>query len=106
MNMALLAVSRVGSLVRIMPQLSVVSARGFSSFDERERGEEACAASRISVSPDVLCLPVPLLPSHLCIFRFAVAYMCLRTSDPIASPCIAHAALMHVYPLIKTLSYD
>ena len=55
--MALLAVSRVGSLVRTMPQLSAVSARGFASFDERERGEEACAASPFC------CIPRPVFAS-------------------------------------------
>ncbi|DBA96131.1 hypothetical protein WJX77_005569 [Trebouxia sp. C0004] len=38
--MALRAVPRVGSLLRVVPQLSTASTRGFANFDERERGEE------------------------------------------------------------------
>ncbi|KAL3131684.1 hypothetical protein ABBQ38_007976 [Trebouxia sp. C0009 RCD-2024] len=38
--MALRVVSRVGSLMRVAPQLSAPSARGFATFDDRERGEE------------------------------------------------------------------
>ncbi len=38
--MALRAVSRVGSVLRVVPQLSTASTRGFANFDERERGEE------------------------------------------------------------------
>ena len=40
--MALRAVSRVGPLMRVTPQLTAVSTRGFANFDERERGEEVC----------------------------------------------------------------
>lgn len=38
--MALRVVSRAGSLMRVAPQLSAVTARGFAGFEERERGEE------------------------------------------------------------------
>ena len=39
-TMALRAVSRIGSLKQLAPQVSMVASRGFANFDERERGEE------------------------------------------------------------------
>lgn len=49
--MALRAASRVGSMLRVAPQLSAASARGFANFDERERGEEVSRLCGPSIWP-------------------------------------------------------
>ena len=55
--MALRAVSRVGSVVRFAPQLSVMGTRSFANFDERERGEEVLnSASASSFDLNTTCI--------------------------------------------------
>ena len=55
--MALRAVSRVGSVMRFAPQLSVMGTRNFANFDERERGEEVLnSASASSFDFETTCI--------------------------------------------------
>lgn len=55
--MALRALSRVGSVSRIVPQLSTASTRGFANFDERERGEEVLHIVTVVCAGHVLLAP-------------------------------------------------
>lgn len=55
-SMALRAVSRVGSVMRVVPQMSVISTRSFANFDERERGEEV----------PVTTVSVQMCTRHMC----------------------------------------
>ena len=81
--------------MRVTPELSAVSARGFASFEERERGEEACAAHQ-SIPHDILMLPVPMLLLQLCMPSSAVpcpSYYAKKHSDRLAIFCTVFCRL-------------
>lgn len=75
--MALRVASRAGSLMRVAPQLSAASARGFASFEDRERGEEACAMTILWFCRTLLLqdLLLQVQRSHLQLCT-AVAFAC------------------------------
>lgn len=47
--MALRAFAAARSVVKVVPQISVMGSKGFASFDDRERGEEVRHANNSQV---------------------------------------------------------